>query len=158
MCRLALALGRGELVELSFAHRFVHALGRLGIGADSTPAVKAERTTPPEQPEGFVIKRTTGQHAHNLFLQTWYELGVFGVILVAIAGAAIVSRILLLPALVQPYAAAAFTIVAAIATFAWGVWQVWLVCAVALLPVYLLMAARQFRDAADAQDAPVSQQ
>src|SRR5262249_7442412 len=55
----------------------------LGIGADSTPALKAERTTPPEQPEGFVIKRTTGQHAHNLFLQTWYELGVFGVILVA---------------------------------------------------------------------------
>jgi O-antigen ligase len=73
----------------------------LGIGADSTPTVKAERTTPPEKPAGFVIRRTTGQHAHNLFLQTWYKLGVIGAILVAIAGAAIVLRILLLPALTR---------------------------------------------------------
>src|SRR5262249_46399529 len=57
----------------------------LGVGADSTPIVKAKVEATRDQPEGFVIRRTTGQHAHNLFLQIWYELGVFGAILVAIA-------------------------------------------------------------------------
>ena len=103
-----------------------------------------------------MIRRTTGQHAHNLFLQTWYELGVFGAILVAIAGAAVVLRILLLPALVQPYDAAAFTLFAVIATFAWGMWQVWLVCAVALLPLYLLMAAALLSGSRNGEDAPAS--
>ena len=52
----------------------------LGIGADSTPAMMVKPKNPSERPKGFVIRRTTGQHAHNLFLQSWYELGVFGVI------------------------------------------------------------------------------
>ena len=69
----------------------------LGIGANSTPAVKAKAVAAPEKPEGFVFRRTTGQHAHNLFLQSWYELGLFGTILVAIAGAAAALRLLLLP-------------------------------------------------------------
>jgi O-antigen ligase len=111
----------------------------LGIGADSTPAVKERDITAPERPEGFVFRRTTGQHAHNLFLQTWYELGVFGAILAAIAGAAVVLRLRQLPPAAQPYGAATFTLFAGIATFAWGMWQVWLVCAVGLLPLYLLM-------------------
>jgi len=70
-----------------------------------------KRKNPSERPKGFVIRRTTGQHAHNLFLQSWYELGVFGVILAAIAGAAVALRILLLPAAAQAYGAACFTMV-----------------------------------------------
>ncbi len=87
----------------------------LGIGADSTPAVKAKAVTAPEKPKGFVFRRTTGQHAHNLFLQSWYELGLFGTILVAIAGAAAALRLLLLPLEAQAYGAAAFTLFAVIA-------------------------------------------
>jgi O-antigen ligase len=122
----------------------------LGIGADSTATVKAERATPPEQPKGYVIRRTTGQHAHDLFLQTWYELGLFGAILVAIAGAAVALRIPLLPREAQACAAACFTTFAAIAAFAWGIWQVWLMCAVALMPLYLALAAARFRTTGDA--------
>ena len=62
------------------------------------PAVKAKAVTAPEKPEGFVFRRTTGQHAHDLFLQSWYELGLFGTILVAIAGAAAALRLLALAA------------------------------------------------------------
>jgi len=51
------------------------------------------------------------------------------VILAAIAGAAVALRILLLPAAVQAYGAACFTMVAVIAAFAWGMWQIWLICA-----------------------------
>lgn len=112
-----------------------------GIGADSTAKVKQLRTTPEERPKGFVYQRTTGQHAHNVFLQSWYELGLVGAVLFAIAGAAVALRILLLPRLAQPFAAAAFMSFATIAAFAWGIWQVWLVCAVALVPLYLALAA-----------------
>jgi O-antigen ligase len=117
----------------------------LGIGANSTPGAKAADATPPERPEGFVQARSTGHHAHNLFLQSWYELGFLGVVLAAIAGAAVVLRLSLLPGPAQPYAAAAFTMFAVIAALAWGMWQVWLICAVGLLALYLLMAAAPYR-------------
>jgi O-antigen ligase len=128
----------------------------LGIGADSTPIMKAKAETPPEQPKGFVFRRTTGQHAHNLFLQTWYELGVFGVILVAIAGAAAALRILFLPVVAQPFGAAAFTMFAVIAAFAWGMWQVWLVCAVGLLPIYLVLPSALLRRNGESETPPAS--
>jgi hypothetical protein len=47
--------------------------------------------------EGFVY---TGRHAHDLFLQTWYELGVVGALLMAIAVALSISR---LPFEAQPF-------------------------------------------------------
>jgi O-antigen ligase len=128
----------------------------LGIGADSTPAVKAKAVDAPDKPEGFVFRRTTGQHAHNLFLQSWYELGLFGTILAAVAGAAAALRILLLPPAAQPYGAACFTLFAVIAAFAWGMWQVWLVCAIGLLPLYLLMPAALLRGSREGDAAPAS--
>ncbi|MGB6346804.1 MAG: O-antigen ligase family protein [Methyloceanibacter sp.] len=123
-----------------------------GIGADSTPAVKAKSEAQPDWPKGFVYKRTTGQHAHNLFLQAWYELGLAGVILMAIAGAAVLLRIPLLAWEAQPYAVASFVMFAVMATFAWGIWQIWLMCAFALLPLYLCLAAAPFRG--DAKSKP----
>ena len=128
----------------------------LGIGADSTPAVKAKAVVAPEKPKGFVFRRTTGQHAHNLFLQSWYELGLFGSILAAIAGATAALRLLVLPPEAQAYGAAAFTLFAVIATFAWGMWQVWLVCAIGLLPLYLLMPAALLGGRRDGDVTPAS--
>jgi len=116
----------------------------LGIGAGSTPALRVPRGEA-EQPEGFVYPRTTGAHAHNLFLQTWYELGLVGAILVAIAGALLVLRISLLPVEAQPFAAAAFTVFLATVSTSWGMWQVWLVCGIGLMLLYLLIAARAAR-------------
>ncbi len=113
----------------------------LGIGADSTRALKQQREAA-EQPEGFIFQRTTAWHAHDLFLQTWYELGVVGVILIALAGAAVALRMSLLPAEAQPFAAETFVSFWAIAAFGWGMWQTWLMCAVGLMLVYLGIAAR----------------
>ena len=115
----------------------------LGIGADSTRVLRDEekRTSKAEQPEGFVFKRSTGQHAHDVFLQTWFELGFVGAILIAIAGAAVVLRIALLPLKTQPFAVATFAAFAVIAAFAWGMWQTWFMCAIGLMPLYLCVAA-----------------
>ena len=125
----------------------------LGIGADSTPAVKAKAVTAPEKPEGFVFRRTTGQHAHNLFLQSWYELGCSAPSWWR-SPVPPLRRLLLLPLEAQAYGAAAFTLFAVIAAFAWGMWQVWLVCAIGLLPLYLLMPAALLRAAAGATMCP----
>jgi O-antigen ligase len=113
----------------------------LGIGADATRALRGQRETA-EQPEGFIFKRTTAWHAHDLFLQTWYELGLVGVILIGLAGAAVALRMSLLPFESQPFAAATFAVFMAMAAFAWGIWQTWLMCAVALMLLYLGVAAR----------------
>ncbi len=113
----------------------------VGIGINSTPAVKAKMQGPDDRPEGFVFKRTTGQHAHDVFLQSWYEMGAIGVLLAAIAGAFVVLGIGLLPWLAQPYGAASFMVVLAIAAFAWSMWQTWFMCAIGLVPILLRMAS-----------------
>ena len=113
----------------------------LGIGAASTPALKVPDAEA-EQPADFVYPRTTGTHAHNLFLQTWYELGLIGVILVALAGALLALRISLLPAEAQPFAAASFAAFLATVSASWSMWQAWLICGVGLMLLYLLIAAR----------------
>ena len=113
----------------------------LGIGADSTRALRGQRDTA-EQPAGFIYKRTTAWHAHDLFLQTWYELGLVGAILAALAGSAVALRMSVLPFESQPFAAATFAVFMAISAFAWGIWQTWLMCAVGLMLLYVGIAAR----------------
>jgi O-antigen ligase len=116
-----------------------------GIGAASTPAVSVPREQA-TQPEGFVFPRTTGKHAHNLFLQTWYELGLIGVVLVAAAGAFLALRILVLPVAAQPFAAAAFAAVLVTVFTSFSMWQGWFISAVSLTLLYLLIAAQGARD------------
>ena len=111
----------------------------LGIGAASTPALR-EPVELAEQPQGDVYPRNTGRHAHDMFLQTWYELGAVGVILIALAGAVVIFRISLLPIETQPFAAASFAVFMSIAAFSWGMWQTWLMFAVGLSVVYLRTA------------------
>jgi len=113
-----------------------------GIGARSTRVLMNEPIV--DEPTNSVRRKSAGWHAHDLFLQTWYELGVIGVILIAIAGAAVALRIAVLSTEAQPVAAAAYTFFMAIAAFAWDMWQTWLVCAMALTLIYLSIAAMNF--------------
>jgi O-antigen ligase len=113
-----------------------------GIGARSTRVLMNEPIF--DEPTNSVRLKSAGWHAHDLFLQTWYELGVVGVMLIGIAGAAVMLRIAVLSDETQPFAAAAFTFFMAIAAFAWDMWQTWLVCAIALALLYLNIAAKNF--------------
>jgi hypothetical protein len=116
-----------------------------GIGAASTPALKP-RPDAGERPEGFIVQPSTGEHAHDLYLQTWYELGLLGVILVAWAGAATALGIYLLPSVAQAFAATTFFVCLAIETFAWSMWQPWLMCALSLLAIYVRVASDTCED------------
>jgi O-antigen ligase len=119
----------------------------LGVGVESTPVLNAQQrvTGPLEQPEGFVYPRSLGSHAHDIFLQAWFELGAVGAFLLAMAGAAVAMLIPLLQPSAQPFAAGTFAVFALIGAFAWGMWPAWFMCSAALLPIYLRVATANSR-------------
>jgi O-antigen ligase len=100
----------------------------LGVGAHGTRAL-AEDVKNPEQRPGHVIEWRTGRHAHNIFLQTWYELGVVGALLLAMTGLSMLRWIGRLPSDQAPYLLATFASASAIGAFGWGMWQPWLMAA-----------------------------
>jgi O-antigen ligase len=114
----------------------------IGVGVESTPVLNRQQTSVGiEKPEGFAYPRILGSHAHNIFLQTWFELGAVGAFLFAVAGAAVITTIALLPTLVQPFAAGSLVAFAIVGALSWNMWQVWFMCSAALLPLYLRVAA-----------------
>ena len=71
--------------------------------------------------EGRVLVWKTGPHSHNEFLQTWYELGAVGVILLLAAGCAVIGYIgRLPPANLRPFMLAQFAVFFVMAAFSWG--------------------------------------
>jgi hypothetical protein len=130
----------------------------LGVGVESTPALRArqKKVFGSTRPKDFVYPRTMGHHSHNIFLQSWYELGAVGAALLAVAGAAVALLILLLPAAAQPYAAGAFAAFGIVGAFAWGMWQSWFMCAVALLPIYLRVGANSITNRGETSAWPAT--
>jgi O-antigen ligase len=124
----------GQTAERALEHPW------FGIGANSTPALR-EPLDRAELPERFTLPRYTAPHPHNFFLQVWYELGMVGAILFALAGVVLLLRVSLLPFEAQPFAAASFATLVTAATFAWSMWQTWLVCVAGLMVLYLRVAA-----------------
>jgi len=113
-----------------------------GIGVRSTRILDQARAPAAERPKGHVFARRTGRHAHNVFLQSWYELGLVGAALLMLFGLAVLKRIATLPSELQPYGHAVFASVVVFASLAWGMWQTWLLAGYGLTVVYLLLAAR----------------
>ena len=120
----------------------------LGIGIGSTRELDAQLKN---DPNAVVIADTVkpgrafvwgkGPHAHNGFLQAWYELGAVGAALLLAAGLGVLWSIGRLPAAAQPFVLAQFAAYLVIAAFAWGIWQSWLMALTGLAPIYAVIAA-----------------
>lgn len=111
----------------------------LGIGIASTR--KNDKTLPKvEKPEGYVYAWRAGSHSHNQFLQTWYELGAVGVILLIAAGTSVFGYIGRLSVRLQPFIFAHLTAFLVIAAFSWGMWQSWLMAVTGLAAIYAAFA------------------
>lgn len=117
----------------------------LGIGVRSTRLLDAQNKAKAELPPDFPFPLHTGRHAHNFFLQTWYELGLVGAILFAAAGLAVIWRLPGLPKRAQPFAYAQFVAFTAVAATAWGMWQSWLLAGIGLSVIYAAVAVRAER-------------
>jgi O-Antigen ligase len=109
----------------------------LGIGADATPTVTAEaeanrkrKGDVADREAGF--ERTTARHAHNVFLQIWYELGAVGAGLFTLIGLTALVAIARAPTILQPYLMAQFAAVSTMIGFSYSIWQLWFEGAIGL--------------------------
>lgn len=140
----------------AYTAEHVPAAPLLGIGASSTrtldqaPENRKKHWKQKQKTQGFGWR--AGAHAHNAFLQTWYELGAVGVILFMACGAGIVMSLRRLPPQTQRYALAQFAAFFAIIAFGWGMWQAWLLALAGLSALYIALAATFSRAAQE--DAP----
>ncbi len=100
--------------------------------------------------------RTLSQHAHNVFLQTWYELGLTGALLLAAAGAAIIGGLRRLPPRTQPFAAATFASAMALAGASYGMWQAWYMAMWGLAAIAFAVGARAYETREEAVAGGVS--
>jgi O-antigen ligase len=113
----------------------------LGIGVQST---RFQGDAPRGVP-GEVTDRQLGWHAHNVYLQSWLELGAVGTLLLLAAGLAGIRGALALHPMLLPYAAALVAGVMAIAATGWGMWQPWLIGGAAAASVLMAMLDRDAR-------------
>lgn len=138
------ASSRARIVLWNYTAEQVTKAPILGIGIRSTKTknAKHKNTGYFVTEKGIYLPQKTGRHAHNLYLQTWYELGLIGVLLVLAAGLTIIHWISKRSSHVQPFALATFTTFATIAAFSWGIWQTWYMCGIALTVVTFIFADR----------------
>lgn len=150
---VALSLYRADLhaapwLQLTARHRIIiwnntaeHALKApvVGIGAgmmyqlDEEGAMSAQRkdTLPANAP-----------HAHNVFLQTWFELGAIGAALLALFGLSLIEAIQRGARRDQPYGHATMAAAMCLTAASYGMWQAWFLAMFALAAVCYALAVR----------------
>ena len=133
----------------AYTAEHVQATPLLGIGGSSTrkidqsPDNRRMEWKKKQKEEGFGWR--AGAHAHNAFLQTWYELGAVGVILFVVTGSAVILSLGAIPRGAQRFASAHVAAFFAIIAFAWGMWQGWLMALTGLSALYVALAVNVYR-------------
>lgn len=116
-----------------------------GVGAASTKLIDARRGAKVAPLAGTAYEWRSGPHAHNVYLQTWYELGAVGAALLCAAGLALIGAVSRLPQRVLPHAAAAMTTATVMGAFSWGMWQAWFLGAFMVSAVLMTIAVQVAR-------------
>ena len=110
----------------------------IGIGADATPAAKVFADEQTVKDAGFPV--STGRHAHNAYLQIWYELGGIGAVLFLFAGLALLPVIAGLPSQTVPWVLAQAATSAIMAASSFSIWQVWFMASIGAGAAALIVA------------------
>jgi len=96
-----------------------------GAGARSTYVEAQEQGPPPMGGWENRLRNSLSSHAHSIYLQTWYELGLVGAVLLTLFGLTFLSAIKSLSSAIQPHTYATFASVAVLAASSYGMWQIW---------------------------------
>jgi O-antigen ligase len=124
--------GRNRIILWKVTAERIQKNPMLGIGIESTRRRDEADSRTAQKPQGYSYPLRTGRHAHNVYLQTWYELGAVGALLLMWAGLEGLRVLRSLPLLTRAYGIAAFVAAASLAAFSWGMWQVWFMAAFGL--------------------------
>lgn len=114
----------------------------VGISTNMTYILGPRMRSSTENAEGERIERTLSRHAHNVFLQTWFELGAVGAVLLAIAGVAVLGAIRSLERAIRAPAFAMFASASVMGLASYGMWQVWFMAMFAFAAVMFAIAHR----------------
>ncbi|WP_072396145.1 O-antigen ligase family protein [Hyphomicrobium sp. CS1GBMeth3] len=112
------------------------------------------RQQDPKRPDGVRLERSEDSvaiHAHNVYLQNWYEFGAVGVLLFIVAGLMVLNAIRTIPIATQPYALATFASFAVHIASSYELWQSWFASLFALTMIYLWWGIRAFEAAGETQ-------
>jgi O-antigen ligase len=116
-----------------------------GVGIASAKTLDARRGSDVEIVPGTRYEWRSAPHNHNVYLQTWYELGAVGAAILCIFGLSLIRAISRLPGATLPYALAAFAAAFATGAFSWGMWQAWFMAAFAIAAVAWSIASTSSR-------------
>lgn len=133
--------GRNRIVLWGVTAAKVAETPILGIGIESTKPLFEESAATAAWPKDHPYPLRTGRHSHNIYMQTWFELGAVGACLLLALGLLVLRAFSRLAEGVQPYAYAGFVSVAVIGAFSWGMWQPWFMATFGLWGVVWLIAA-----------------
>jgi len=97
-----------------------------GVGADMTYYIRPHMQEAPAAAPGWIGFPIT--HPHNVYLQTWYELGFVGAALLMAFGLLVLRQIGQLGPCGRPYALALFAAAAVQIAFSYNLWQIWFMC------------------------------
>lgn len=122
----------------------------IGIGADATRSAMKKAVSEAkaaEQARDFgKFDSGYANHAHNVYLQVWYELGAVGALLLLAVGLFVLRAIATLQAGVQPTAIAMFVTTSLLIGFSYSIWQTWFIAACGLSVAIFAVAIRKRSD------------
>ncbi len=132
--------GRNRIILWGVAAQRIDNAPLLGIGVGSTKELDEKEGPSAEKPADHSYPLRTGRHSHNVFMQTWYELGAVGAALLAVIGLTTLFALDRLPRTIKPPALASFVAATMMAAFSWGMFQTWFMAVLATWAMLLLMA------------------
>jgi O-antigen ligase len=115
----------------------------LGVGAQTTRA-DSEAGRNADTLPGHTFPQWTGRHGHNIYVQTWYELGLVGAGLLLAMGLLIQSWMWQLTRPGQDFAAAAFVAVSVMCASSFGMWQGWFNAVCMMVVAMVTLAVRWY--------------
>lgn len=130
----------------------------IGVGA-RTAYVLSDKAVPviegPSSARTGYRAHIAAKHAHNVYLQTWYELGLVGVILLVAAGLVTLQATMryVVPE-AQPYVFATFVTFMAQIGSSWEIWQRWFFALFALSAAAVILGLRAFQGDPDSDPTP----
>ena len=132
---------RARLILWAYTARQMSKAPIFGVGAQTTRA-ESESGRRADVLPGHAFPQWTGAHGHNIYVQTWYELGVVGAALLLAMGLSILSWLWHLPRPGQDFAASAFVCVSVMCAASFGMWQAWFIAACMLGVVMVTLAVQ----------------
>lgn len=115
----------------------------LGVGARTAYVLSEEGAKSLKQ--GPKQSRSIARHAHNVYLQTWFELGFVGAALMLVTGLSVLWAATRLIAPAQPYVLATFAVFMAEIGSSWEIWQRWFFALFVITAIFTLLGVRSLQ-------------